>query len=88
MNLLTTVHNNGIVTVYQIAMNQHDAHNRTQVQLIWNEEIHCTIIGLNSEPDVHDHKSIWSIRKYRAIYINGIMIVQHGRVWPKKRVIL
>lgn len=86
MNTLTTVHNNGIVNRVQIVEAVDDQGNKTQVQLIWNGLIQCTVVGQNEEPIVHGaHANKWSIRDFRAIYLDGIMIVKRGRVWPRKR---
>ena len=80
MNILTTVHNNGIVNQCQIIHDLDDPDNKTQVQLIWNGEIHATHIGLNSEPGPHGGK----IKNYRAIYLDGIMVVKNGKPYPRK----
>lgn len=86
MNILTTVHKNGIVNQVQIVSDDEDRQNKTLVQLIWNDEIHGTVVGLNKEPVTHSNCSNrWLIKDYRAVYINGIMIVKNGKVWPRRR---
>lgn len=85
MNLLVTVHKNGVVNQFQIVENTRALADKTQVQLIWNDQIHCTIIGQNYTTTVHDTKNRWLIKHYRAIYLNGIQIVKHGKVWPRQR---
>ncbi len=83
MNILTLVHINGIVNRYQIVNNLNDISNKTQTQLIWNGQIHCTIIGLNQEPLNYNEQNKWLIKNYRAIYLDNIMIVKSGKVWPR-----
>lgn len=84
MNTLTTVHKNGIVSRYQIVNDVSDPGNKTQTQLIWNDEIHCIVIRLNTDPVIHDDKqNVWSICDYRAIYLDNILIVKGGKVWPR-----
>lgn len=81
MNLLTTVYNNGIVNQVQITNDLDDLDNQTLVQLIWNGKIQAIVVGLNHEP----HEYGGDIKNYRAIYLNGIMIVKHGEVWPRPK---
>jgi hypothetical protein len=81
MNLLTTVYRNGIVNQTQIVGDVDDPENRTLIQLIWNGKIQATDIGLNSKPS--DHSG--TIEDYRAIYLNGIMIVKSGKVFPRAK---
>jgi len=86
MNILTLVHKNGVVNQVQIVNDLEDEENKTQTQLIWNGQIHCTVVGLNNKPSVHNNmQNIWRIDDYRAIYLNGIMVVKHGKVWPRKK---
>jgi hypothetical protein len=86
MNLITLVHKNGIVNQFKITDNEKMPENDTLVQVIWNGQIHGTIVGLNEEPTKHsDFANTWLIKDYRAIYLNGVMIVKGGKVWPRKR---
>lgn len=88
MNLLTLVHKSGIVNQFQIVNDLEDTENKTQVQLIWNRQIHCTVIGLNQDPDVHnEQQNTWHIKDYRAVYLNGIQVVKHGKVWPRRKLL-
>ncbi len=85
MNLLTTVNNNGIVSNFQIHDKSFDPENPTMIQLIWCDMIRCTCMGVNNEPVTYSSVSnTWYIKNYRAIYLNGIMIVKHGEVWPRR----
>jgi len=81
MNLLTTVHNNGIVNQYQIVSECDDLENDTLVQIVWNNKFQGYILGLNPSPQ----KLQGSIKKYRAAYLNGVMIVKDGEVYPRKK---
>lgn len=86
MNILTCVHNNGIVNQYQIVEDLDDQENKTQIQVIWNGEVHCTVVGLNSFPVQHSSTANrWLIKNYRAIYLNGILIAKDGKVYPTKK---
>jgi len=88
MNFLTTVHNNGIVNRFQIVNNLEEPENKTQIQLIWNGQIHCTVIGWNSYPVLHSQRqNIWWIKDYRAIYLDSIQIVKHGKIWPRRKLL-
>ncbi len=85
MNLLTTIHNNGIVNRVQIVDNVNQPDNKTQTQLIWNGQIHCIVVGLNTDAAVYNEANVWLIKDFRAIYLDGIMIVKDGRVFPPRR---
>jgi hypothetical protein len=80
MNILTTVYRNGIVNQVQIVEDLDDQDNKTHTQLIWNGQIRAMVVGLNREPSEHGG----TIKNYKAIYLNGIMIVKHGKVWPRR----
>lgn len=85
MNILTLVHLNGIVNQYQVIQDLDDPDNLTLCQFIWNDMINCYVVGLNKEPIEHaPGKNTFHIKDYRAIYLNGIMIVKNGKVYPKK----
>jgi len=85
MNILTAVYDSGVVNQYQIVNDIDDQENKTQTQLIWNGQIHCIVVGLNENPTTYNTENKWMIKHYRAIYLNGIMIVKNGNVWPPKR---
>ena len=84
MNRLTMVHKNGIVNDYEISPVD-SLSNNNLVQLIWNDKINFKIKGLNCKGSVIENPSSnANISNYRAIYLNGIMIVKNGKVYPKK----
>ena len=86
MNTLICVHKNGIINQYQIIGDANELDNNTLAQVVWNGQIHGTIVGLNKDPVRHSAlQNTWLIKNYRAIYLNGIMIVKGGKVWPRKR---
>ena len=102
MNKLTLVHNNGIVNVFQVSdyceldlddenkmkikgcssPEKLNINNQTLNQIIWNNELKVVTYGLNNEAS----EIVSNIKSYRAIYINGILIVKNGKVYPKKSI--
>lgn len=84
MNDILMVYKNGIINQYQISNG--DDNSKTLCQVVWNGMLQGTIHGMNREPtEHHATKNTWYIKDYRAIYLNGVMIVKDGEVYPKKK---
>jgi len=82
MNTLLMVHNNGVVNQYEVVSD-----NDTLPQIIWNGHLHCTLREAGGKEHTYGTHSQWSIKLFRAIYLNGVMIVKHGKVYPRKRLL-
>lgn len=82
MNTLITVHKNGIVNQFQISNTINDANtgqeNKNQEQVIWNGEFKAITFGVNEEPS----ELKGEIKDFRAIYLDGVLIVKNGNVYP------
>jgi hypothetical protein len=89
MNLLTLVHKNGIVNQFQIKdSTEFSGANLTLIQLIWNNKINYKIVGLNeNELEEQCGETTSNIKDYRAVYLNGVLIVKNGNVYPKNSII-
>lgn len=81
MNTLTTIHNNGIVNQCEITHHPNNKEDKNLTQVIWNGELRYHTIGLNS---VEDECLVSTpVENFRVVYLNGVMIVKNGKVWPR-----
>ncbi len=68
---VTTVHKNNIVNVIK--------HHGDGVQIIWRGTL-----NLVSETALrHDTVEKCDIKNFKAIYVDGVMVVKNGKVWPR-----
>ena len=71
-HIITTVHNNGIVNV--------QGHYDDGIQIIWNNQLNL----VSKTAKKYEAFERCDIRKFRAIYVDGVMVVKNGKVWPRK----
>ncbi len=71
-HIVTTVYKNGIVNVIK--------HYGDGIQIVWNGYLQLV------SKTAFDHNTVekCDIKNYRAIYVDGVMVVKNGRVWPRK----
>jgi len=74
-HIVTMVHKNGIVNVVK--------HYADGVQIIWRGNLNL----VSKTALDHDCVEKVDIKNFRAIYVDGVLVVKNGKVWPRRSIL-